>query len=201
MSCQHSLSSPNSAWQKSVSIKTRVLTTWTAEKIWAGRAVTTLGDKGPQHAGTMRQFGQVSPFSMEAVLWSTQNFTIFSSLFLTSPEQCLCSLQMDEMLSCMKLSCMSLPVQSPSYLQARLFILHLSRYQSLPVKDCPLAKACPCNLLQTTCSACAPILTASPTEPISTVIKQRHINLCLTWGGGRRSFKLLLKGISDYQLT
>lgn len=95
----------------------------------------------------------------------------------------------------------SLSVQSPSYLQARLFILHLSRYQSLPVKNCPLAKACPCNLLQTTCSACAPILTASPTEPISTVIKQRYINLCLTWGAGRRSFKLLLKGISDYQLT
>lgn len=61
------------------------------------------GDKEPQPSGTIGQFGQVSPFSIEAVLQSTQNSAIFSLIFITSPEQRLCSLQMDEMLSYMKL--------------------------------------------------------------------------------------------------
>lgn len=65
--------------------------------------MTRLRDKGPRHSGTIGQFGQVSSSSIEAVLWSTQKPSVFSLLFIPSPEQCLCSLQMDEILSLMKL--------------------------------------------------------------------------------------------------
>lgn len=139
--------------------------------------------RGLSTQDALGSLGRFLPFPSQSLLWSTQKSAVFSSLFITSLEQCLCLVKRNGMLS------RSLPAKPVTASQ----FFHLAFFQVPTLSKellCPLGQQRERMVrgnLADHLLCCALMPTANPVDPISVVMKPGLVNISLSWGK-KRSF-------------